>query len=113
MAPPAEKYKIDGNYDLLDEYLAVIDRESRNITAEENLIKKAALATTTPAKTPGILKRETPFGVERATKSGSWIDDRAAKLAIRFTPETRDPGSRVSRTPAATDAYRLCKKEGY
>ncbi|CZT41669.1 uncharacterized protein RSE6_01429 [Rhynchosporium secalis] len=105
-----EKYKIDNNYNLLDEYLAIIDRESRNITTKENLIKKVALTITIPIRTLGILKRETPFGIERATKSSSWINDRTTKLAIRFTPETI---LRVLRTSAATNTYRLYKKEGY
>ena len=37
-----KKYKIDGNYTALDKFLAIIDRESRNITLKEAVSTRKA-----------------------------------------------------------------------
>ncbi|CZT41674.1 uncharacterized protein RSE6_01436 [Rhynchosporium secalis] len=89
------------------------NRESRNIITEENLIKKTTpVVAITSIRALGILKKDTPFSTNRATKSGSWINDRATKT-IRLVPETYDPGSRVPRIATATDTCCIYKKESY
>ncbi|CZT01274.1 uncharacterized protein RAG0_09013 [Rhynchosporium agropyri] len=88
------KYEMNHNYTTLDEFLAVSDREFRNIAAKQNLNKKATAATI-PVK----------------------IDDRAKNT--RFAPEavsradTYSPGLRVPRTATATDTCRICKKDSH
>lgn len=46
-----EKYKMNGNYEILDEFLAVTDRELRNIQAEENSRKPAVSFSSSTATT--------------------------------------------------------------
>ncbi len=60
-----EKYKMNNDYAILDEFLAVADRESRNIAAEERLNRQATpvfpkpLGETHKDRIVGILKKDT------------------------------------------------------
>ncbi|CZS97084.1 uncharacterized protein RAG0_06189 [Rhynchosporium agropyri] len=115
--------------------LSILDRlgfpEPETLTFNATLIKLSPLSTPirfiTPAlslltikftnfattiKALGILRRETHFGTEHTTKSGSWINNRTTKT-IRFAPKTYDPGSRVPRITTATDTCYICKKDSY
>ena len=104
-----EKYKMSNNYTTLDEFLAVTDRESRNILAEDPLHMKAVAVAVgnNAAGNPGILK-----------KSG-WTAERPTADAARNTPAARFPTTPetvprvIPRTLSATDTCCLCRKEGH
>ena len=55
-----EKYKMDSNYAALDEFLAIADRESRNIALEEAASTRKAQPSVTFSNddSRGILKKE-------------------------------------------------------
>ena len=104
-----EKYKMSNNYTILDEFLAVTDRESRNILAEDALHKKvvAVAVGNNASRNPSILK-----------KSG-WTAERLTADAARNTPAVRFPTTPetvpqvIRRTLSATNTCRLCRKEGH
>jgi hypothetical protein len=88
-----EKYKMDNNYTVLDEFLAIADRESRNIHAEElsNVRKPAVTFNNDPR---GILKKE------------SWRPATPAAIApsIHARPLSPAPNLRRPASPSASAA---------
>ncbi|CAL3963543.1 unnamed protein product [Diplocarpon coronariae] len=85
-----EKYKMNNDYTTLDEFLAIADREARNIKQEEayNARRVApAVAFSSKDRVPGILKRE------------SW---RPTATATSPAPRTRSPSPAAHRERSAS-----------
>ncbi|EKD19704.1 hypothetical protein MBM_01656 [Drepanopeziza brunnea f. sp. 'multigermtubi' MB_m1] len=105
-----EKYKMQSSYERLDEYLAIVDRESRNIKSEEAAIARryASYASSSSANvsftsgartsgTRGILKKET------------W---RPTSLSPRATSPAPSPFGSRSTSPSSIICFG-CKKPGH
>lgn len=105
-----EKYKMASNYTLLDEFLAVTDREERNIRAEEAHRAKASASGTTTItdRGRGILKKTDwrvdagPLAEKLPATSSS---HRSPSPAIRFTSST---SSTRPTTPTSAPALGNC-----
>ncbi|CAL3969530.1 unnamed protein product [Diplocarpon coronariae] len=86
----SQKYKMNNDYTTLDEFLAIADREARNIKQEEayNARRVApAVAFSSKDRVPGILKRE------------SW---RPTATATSPAPRTRSPSPAAHRERSAS-----------
>lgn len=90
-----KKYELDNDYARLDEFLAVSDREARNIAAEVRALEAKKVAPMVPAKPSGLfVRKETPV----------------APAARVFGAPLASP---VVPTPLDPDACRLCRKKGH
>ena len=108
-----EKYKMKGDYATLDEFLAIADREARNITAEENHHTRRqgnVVSFEDRERKAGILKNNWRSS---SPVPSSTNRDRSTSP---FAPPTSFVPRPVSPTTAplvAADTCRLCRKTGH
>lgn len=102
-----EKYKMDSNYATLDEFLAVADRESRNISAEE--VSLARKTTVTFNDTRGILKKDNWKPSSPVTSPA--VRTRSPSPAPHAFPRQQESPARAALTSGDTCHY--CQKAGH
>ena len=109
-----EKYKMNGNYAILDEFLAIADRESRNIAFEESQLARKAVVI--PAEDrgrnryAGILKKDNwrPSSLVGPSTSGTGLSNVRLRSPSPLVSAIVSP---ALSTPAGD--CRLCHKSGH
>lgn len=108
-----EKYKMSNQYSVLDEYLAVADREERNIRAEENRHTSFTLQSTDRGR--GILKK-VDWRDNAVPPVGTPVAPNAVRPAYSSTARSPSPApTSVPASPslAATSNCFTCGKIGH
>ena len=111
-----EKYKMKNDYATLDEFLAIADRESRNITNEENLYARKLAAVATPvhererSQLASILKKDNWRSLSPVAPTPD-----ITYPAVRFRSTSPAPSSAAPSTTLAVPPgdCRFCKKSGH
>lgn len=111
-----EKYKMNGDFATLDEFLAVADRESRNITAEQSyVVRKSVTVVGDRGRTSGagILKPAKESWPNTENWRASLTSGSPSSPTIRF--RTPSPGATThdAHSGARIGACRHCNKSGH
>ncbi|EKD17763.1 polymerase [Drepanopeziza brunnea f. sp. 'multigermtubi' MB_m1] len=106
-----EKYKMHGNYEQLDEYLAIINRESRNIKSEEAAIARRYASYASSSANVSFTASAGTSGTRSILKKESWRPTPLSPAPRATSPAPSPLGSR-SASPSNVTCY-SCKKPGH